>query len=313
MVCRNYTQAKVLLKEGISLNPGYGEFYQRLASIARHQGEYDKAVKYWKKTLEVSPQRLNLYVDIADALMSSGKYREAIEELQKSGKISQGSARVYYLLGHGYLQLKEYDEAKKYFEKAIEIQSNHHQANYGLATVYMRLKQRDKAEHHMKLFRQPKAKRLSYKSGIAEKRDRVVTQDTSILDLDVFPEVFADLCVEGSMLYTKNNDLDKVSELINKGETTLTHAIKIAPEAAGIYRELAFFYLAMNRKPAETRELAEKAVALEGSAKNYYILSGALYKNSDFSGALKALEKAIELEPDNLKYKQAFEKISRNK
>lgn len=313
LACKNYTQAKALLKEGIGLNPGYGEFYQRLAGIARYQGQYDKAITFWQKTLEISPERLNLNVDIAGALMSLGKYREAIEELQKSGKISQGSARFYYLLGHGYLQLKEYNESKKYFEKVIEIQPNHHQANYGLATVYMRLKQRDKAQHHMKLFRQPKAARLSYKSDMAEKRDKVVMQDTSILDLDVFPEVFADLCVEGSNLYTKNNDLDKVSELINKGETTLAHAIKIAPDVPGIYRELAFFHLAMNTKPAETKKLAEKAVALEGSAKNYYILSGALYKNSDLPNSIKALKKAIELDPDNLKYKQAFEKISGNK
>ena len=313
LVCYNYTQAKAFLKEGISLNPEYGEFYQRLAAIAFYHGQYDKAITFWKKTLELSPERLNLHVNIADALMSLGKYREAIEELQKNIKMSQGSARVYYLLGQGYLQLKEYDESKKYFEKAIKIQPNHHQANYGLATVYMRLKQRDKAEHYMKLFRQPKAERLSYKSDMAEKRDRVVMQDTSILELKVLPETFAKLCIQGSQLYKKNNNLDKVLRLFDKGENTFAQAIKIAPEAPDIYREFAFFYLVMNKKPAETKELAKRAVALEGSAKNYFILSAALYKNSDHSGALKALEKAIELDPDNLGYRQTFDEINRNK
>ncbi len=311
-MCYNYPQAKALLKEGIGLNPKYGEFYQRLAGIASYHGQYDKAITFWKKTLEVSPERLNLNADIAEAFISLGKYREAIEELQKN-KISQGSARVYYLLGQGYLQLKEYDESKKYFEKAIEIRPNYPDANYGLATVYMRLKQRDKAEHYMKLFRQSKAGRVNYKSDIAEKRDKTTIYDTSTSELEVFPETFVKLCIEGRNLYTKNRNLDKVLRLFNKGENTFVQAIKIAPEAPGIYREFAYFYLVMNKKLAETKELANKAVALEGSAKNYYILCSALYRNSDQPNALKALEKAVELDPGNLMYKQAFDEISRNK
>ncbi len=82
--CANFTQAKVLLEEGIRLNPMYGDFYQKMARDAFHHEEYDKAIIFWKKTLEVSPERLNLNVDIADALIILGKYREAIEILQKN-------------------------------------------------------------------------------------------------------------------------------------------------------------------------------------------------------------------------------------
>jgi len=154
LACLNYTQAEALLEEGISLNPGHGEFYQSLARIARNQGQYDKAVTYWKRALEVSPKRSDLNIDIAEALMLLGRHKGAIEELEKRIKVQPESIRSYYLLGQVYLQLKEYDEARKYYEKVIEFRPNDPKANFGLATVYMRLKQRDKAEKHMAVYRE---------------------------------------------------------------------------------------------------------------------------------------------------------------
>lgn len=312
-LCYNYPEAKALLKEGIRLNPEYGDFYQRFAGIAVLQGEYDKAVTYWKKALEVSPKRLTLYVKIADALMSSGKYRQAIEVLQKKIKMSQGSSRVYYLLGQGYLQLAEYDESKKYFEKAIEIRPNYPDAHYGLSKVYMRLKQPDKAKGHIKIFKKWKAGVLRSRNKIS-KRDNFVVHDlTTDGELEAFPEIFVKLCIEGNNLYKKNNNLDKASMLLDKVENTFVQAIKFAPQAPGLYRELAFFYLVMNAKLTEAKELANKALSLEKSAKNYYILCVGLYKNSDKPGALKALEKAVELDPDNLRYRRMFDEVNRNK
>lgn len=313
LACLNYTQARVLLEEGIGLNPRHGDFYQRLADIASHHGQYDEAVTYWKKALEISPERTELKIAIAEAILSSGRYRQAVEELEEYIKTSAGSVHVYYLLGQGYLQLKEYDKSKKYFEKALEIRPSYSNANYGLAIVYMRLKQRDKAQHYMKLFRDPKAERLSYKSDIARKRDKLVMYDNSAAKLEAFPELFAELCIKGGKLYTKNRKLDKALTLFNKGENTFARVVRIVPEVSEIYREFAFFYLVMNSKLDETVGLAERAVALEGSAKNYYVLFSALYRNHDDSGAHKALKKAIELDPDNLKYRNAFDETGRSK
>jgi tetratricopeptide (TPR) repeat protein len=165
----------------------------------------------------------------------------------------------------------------------------------------------------MKLFRQPKSERLNYKSGIAKKRDRVAMQDSSVLDLEVFPEKFTKLCIEGSNAYRKNGELDKASALFDKGENTFAQAVRIAPEVTGLYREFAIFYLVTNAKLTEAKELAERAVSLEGSAKSYFLLFNILYRNSDLSGAFEALEKAVELDPDNLMYKQKFEEMNRDK
>lgn len=309
LMCLNYTKAKALLEKGIGLNPRYGEFYQRMACIALHHGEYDKAITYWKKTLEISPERSELNMDIAEAIMSSGKYRQVIKELQKYIEIFPKSDLSYYLLGQAYLQLKEYHESKKYFEKAIEIRPNNPYPNYGLATVYMRLKQRDKAEHYLKLFKQLEAERFSSKSDEVEKRDKPVIRDTSIYELKVFPKILMVLCISGSRFYQINQNTEKHKKLLDKGEKAFVEVINIAPEMSDLYREFARFYLRTNRKTHKAIKIAQKAVSLDGTALSYFVLSESYYKNSKLSKALNAIQQAIKLDPDNYEYKQKYNMI----
>jgi cytochrome c-type biogenesis protein CcmH/NrfG len=58
--------------------------------------------------------------------------------------------------------------------------------------------------------------------------------------------------------------------------------------------------------------LARKAVALKPTALNYYVLSNACDKSGDYQGALQAIEQAIQLEPGNAQYKQAYQRIKKN-
>ena len=58
-------------------------------------------------------------------------------------------------------------------------------------------------------------------------------------------------------------------------------------------------------------KLAEKAVALEEIAANYFILSWAYDRNGNVDGARLALKRATELDPDNLEYKRMYELIQK--
>ena len=61
------------------------------------------------------------------------------------------------------------------------------------------------------------------------------------------------------------------------------------------------------------QELAEKAVSLKPTAPNYFIFGVACSKNSDRSNALLAIEKAIELDPDNLRYRRRYNQVKGRK
>ncbi len=67
----------------------------------------------------------------------------------------------------------------------------------------------------------------------------------------------------------------------------------------------------MNRKLPEARKLAEKAVALEKTGENFFILSWACNVNGDRASAMSAIQQAIKLEPGNIEYRQMYEQLKR--
>jgi tetratricopeptide (TPR) repeat protein len=98
---------------------------------------------------------------------------------------------------------------------------------------------------------------------------------------------------------------------VDDAEKAFLKAIEVSPKNSIGYRELAQLYLRAGTKLAEARVLAEKAVTLEAIAVNYFVLSWALDRNGDSANGLKAIEKALKLEPDNSRYKKVYEYIKK--
>jgi tetratricopeptide (TPR) repeat protein len=100
---------------------------------------------------------------------------------------------------------------------------------------------------------------------------------------------------------------------LDNAEKAFRKVIEVAPGLSAGYCELAQLYLKTGRGFPEARELAEKAVALEPTALNYFVLCWACDMNGDTENSLKAIIRAIQLEPTNLKYRNVYEQIkSRN-
>jgi tetratricopeptide (TPR) repeat protein len=104
-------------------------------------------------------------------------------------------------------------------------------------------------------------------------------------------------------------DCYQVAGRIAEAEQTYRALVEAAPQGADGYRELAWLYLRGRIKLPEARQLAEKAVALEPTALNYFVLSRAYDQNGDATRALSALKKAVDLEPTNASYRQTYERL----
>ena len=87
-------------------------------------------------------------------------------------------------------------------------------------------------------------------------------------------------------------------------EKAYKKVIEVAPKRSDGYRALAQLYLQLNRNLPEAKALASKTVELEPNAPNYFILAAACDKNGDRTGALAAIGRAIELDPDNTQYRR---------
>jgi tetratricopeptide (TPR) repeat protein len=96
---------------------------------------------------------------------------------------------------------------------------------------------------------------------------------------------------------------------LTEAEEAFRMAIRAAPARSEGYRELAQLYLRAGVKLPEAMQLAEKALALEPVAMNYFVLSRAYDCNGDPGRALSALKRATELEPGNVNYRQTYDRL----
>jgi Flp pilus assembly protein TadD len=90
-------------------------------------------------------------------------------------------------------------------------------------------------------------------------------------------------------------------------EQAFQQVITLAPNSSRGYSGLAHLYLQANQKLPEARQLAQKAVTLEPSAFNHYVLSWARDRNGDRTGAIVSIRRALELEPDNPRFRRIAE------
>jgi superkiller protein 3 len=322
--------------------------------------QYEQAIEYWQKALQIDPNTPGMHYNIALALMGQNKQGQAIEELKKDIQISPGSSSSYFLLGQLYLQQKEYEKAGNNYEKAIDVEPSFTNAYYGLFTLSIRLKQQDKAKTYMAVFKKLKAEDMK----VLKDRNK------SVVDLMDMQKGAAETYLLAGQTYQTGGNFQKAEELYNKAvtlnpeniqclgklaslyiagnriddaislyrriseidpndpichlnigmlsmrlkqlgnaEKAFRKAIEVAPKSSGGYRELAQLYLRAGKGYPQARALAEKAVTLEPTALNYFVLSWARDMNGDSENALKAIEKAIQLEPTNMKYRNVYEHI----
>jgi tetratricopeptide (TPR) repeat protein len=91
-----------------------------------------------------------------------------------------------------------------------------------------------------------------------------------------------------------------------KAQATLQSVIARSPGFDGAYRELARLYLMQGRELAAARELSAQAVKLAPTGTNYFVYSWACDKTGDHAGAVAALKRSSELEPENPTYRDKY-------
>jgi tetratricopeptide (TPR) repeat protein len=96
---------------------------------------------------------------------------------------------------------------------------------------------------------------------------------------------------------------------VTEAERHFKQMLKIAPKNAAGYRSLAKFYLNTKRQAQQAQQLATTAVELEPVADSYFVLGWSLAVNGRRDEAGAALQKAIEMDPNNPTYRQLHEMV----
>ncbi|CAF3383628.1 unnamed protein product [Rotaria socialis] len=136
----HFDQAEELYNEllkGASTDSDIAYIYHELGRVKKGQGEYQEAVKFYEKSLDIKRKTLpeddvslaDTYGNIGAVYDSMGEYSKALEYYEKANKIFEISlppthpnlATSYNNIGQVYDNMGEYSKALEYYEKSLKM------------------------------------------------------------------------------------------------------------------------------------------------------------------------------------------------
>jgi len=85
---------------------------------------YDKAIEYYTKVLELEPEDTDTMNNLGLALVCKSNYKEAISLYQKALEIDSEDSITWDNLGLAYEYNNEYEKAKEAYQKALDLDSS---------------------------------------------------------------------------------------------------------------------------------------------------------------------------------------------
>lgn len=153
----NYKIAEPLLNQLLLKNNRNPEIYQMLATIFYDKGQFNKAIKTFKRALEIDPTYTDASVGLSIIFNDLGRYEEGrrvFTEAQsllekRSGKsdpfVDEKLASKHEELADLYYQYKRYNEALEQLLKAQKLSSRKAEITMRIADSYVALNQNDRA------------------------------------------------------------------------------------------------------------------------------------------------------------------------
>lgn len=158
----NYPAAEPILNQMLLQGTRNPEVFQMLATMAYDKGQFSKAIKTFKRALEIDPTYTDASVGLSIILNDLGRYDEGKQVFveaqgqleKKTGKqdpyIDEKLASKHEELADLYYQYKRYTEALEQLLKAQKLSSRRAEITMRIAEVYVQLGHTEKAVKDLK-------------------------------------------------------------------------------------------------------------------------------------------------------------------
>ena len=266
--------AERLYIQAINMGCNHEACYLNLGTIKQQKHELDAAKNYFTKTLNINPYSSKAYLNLSKLSNLEGHYEKSLELGKKSIELNPNDSEAIISLGLLYRQSGRLDDALAEMHRAIKISPNSFSAHMNIGAIY---KEKGDCQKALK----------------------------STLDAIKINPKSADAKMNLGSIYI---DLGKFTEALKPTE----NAIKLNPNLAHAFNNLGTIFIELMRYDKAIDALLE-AVKINPKMSSAYASLGTAYQeNNDLSMALKYINKATNLDKDNIKYKVIMVQILRN-
>jgi len=276
----------------LKMDPRRADVHASMARFALGAGQYEQAVERWRKAMKIKPAIPGGRIGLGGALMGLGKAKEAVAILEEEIAAAPGRAKPHSLLGKAYLESGQFDKAEKQYRRAVSLQGDLTGAYYGLSMACARLGQKARAREYMEKFRKLKSR----------DRDNEVNRKHAYDDVPAVRQLVALAYTQAGMLY-------KGSGYLIQAEQHWDKAAALDPKNPICRAMLGSLYV-RSLKYAKALKMYKQLVKMLPRNAGHHVRLGIIHGQlKQFDAALAALERAIELDPDNQQYRKIYQEI----
>lgn len=289
-------EAVELWQRGVALDPAYAEGHFGIGAAALRRGELATAKESLERAAALTPGDPRTATALAAACLGLGRVEQVVTVLEKVAQAGPLTADAGIVLGQAYLEQQQYDKAQQLFEQVVRQAPQEAKAYYGLARCCLRLGRRDEANQHMQRFQDSQKQRVEEELRAAH----------AFSDTAHSRALLVQTLTEAATVYFRAGDLGQAERLWRS-------VAQLAPRDVASRRQLLQLYQTQDRS-REALVVGEQLCGLEPTNPEVWfqlaVLHGVL---EDFDAALAAANRALELDPQNERYRQARDLIRKGK
>jgi len=266
----------------------------RLGLVAQAEKNYPKALAYFEEALKKKPSAIEPISQIAMIKVAQGKASEARERVTKQLEASPNNPQLYNLLGLLWANANEMGPAEEAFKKAIDLDPSQLSAYMNLAQLYHKTGKLDQAakEYEVVLAKDPTVIQANMMLGLIQESrkqyDKAIVRYENILKSN--PKFAPAANNLAWVMAEQGGNLDVA---LSYAQT----AREQQPDDPNIADTLGWIYYKKNAYLLATSLLKEAAEKLPAEPVVQFHYGMAQQKSGDKTGAKKALQTALKLNP----------------
>lgn len=298
--------AKKAIKLGLDQHPASTNLKLFQVEVFIFENKLNEADVLLNALYEIEPTNEEIYIQKANIYSKKDQHEDAIRVFKQALEIANETSDIYSLIGMEYLFLDKFEEAKSNFKKCLEIDLEDYSALYNIIYCFDFLEQNQEAIDYLTVYldKNPYCEVAWHQIGkqyITQKayKKALAAFDFAIISDDVFIGAYLE---KGKVL----EKLEEYHEAIENYKITLAldDPTSFALLRIGhCYEKLGKDDLAVQHfyKTVEEDPLLDKGwIAIT----NFY------NKNKNYSKALYYINKAINIDAENVTYWKLYAQIN---
>jgi len=266
-----------------------------MGTVHNQFGNSAEAETWWRACFELHPDRADVYDVLAQAQLEKGEYADVVELSQQTMAASPAMPGVRRYLAAAYLEMGQLDDALDAIREELKRSPADNEAYLLLGRIELQRKAYQDAMTAYSKALELRANDSRCYFGLASAAARLGQTEKAAEYQANFETLRA---AEDAAAQTKR----RATEVIAPAGPTLAATLVDAGST----------YYAHNRNE-QAQACWRRAVELEPTARNYFLLGQASYKLRDRPAALAAITRAFELDPTNPQIKQAYEQVQQGR